>query len=150
MARKHREKHTIELNLTSLMDIVFQLIIFFILVTNFAAAELPELEPPDPTESTATDPGEIQKVMVNIVPSETAPGMARHLIVRGRTLPPAPAGYQQVTEILTDAREANPDLQVMLRADKRLRFEQIQPVMQAVTRAGIARLNLVSLVDTDD
>jgi hypothetical protein len=48
MARKMKERPRMDLNLTSMMDVSFQLIIFFILITNFAAADLPELDPPDP------------------------------------------------------------------------------------------------------
>jgi biopolymer transport protein ExbD len=51
MKLKKPEKSEMDLNMTSMLDIVFQLIIFFILVTNFAAADLPPLEPPDPIES---------------------------------------------------------------------------------------------------
>jgi biopolymer transport protein ExbD len=38
---------------------------------------------------------------------------------------------------------------VDLRADRNLFFEHVQPIMQSITRAGIARINLIAHTDDD-
>ena len=62
MARQPNQPAKAQLNLTSMMDIVFLLILFFLLVTNFASAELPKLEVLSLEETTITDVGVNQLV----------------------------------------------------------------------------------------
>ncbi len=144
------EKRAIELNMTSMLDIVFQLIIFFILVTNFAAADLPELTPPEGSQ--AFDAEYPFTRVVNIVPvGESAPGRARHVLIGGRELPINPNGMTALTNALKQEQDARPNdpMQVRLRVDKSLHFDQVQPVMQAITGAGISRVNLVAIMVED-
>ncbi len=161
---KHRkaEKSEIKLNMTSMLDIVFQLIIFFILVTNFAAADLPPLEPPDPLESKARELETAFKRTINIVPElrvvgtndrgrsiEEATGLAQRVQLADKHYAVDQASMKALTQELKDVQAMRPDqkLEIDLRVDKRLQFDQVQPVMIAITGAGIARVNLVALVD---
>lgn len=146
MARKVKEKPTMDLNLTSMMDVSFQLIIFFILITNFAAADLPELDPPDPLKSVAMEMPEIYRVQINIVPAGES-GEAKHLIVLGQKYPRN--AYDQVTAILVEKKQEYPELEVYIRADNSLHYEQVQPLMLAITKAGISRINLVAIRQRD-
>ena len=66
----------VDLNLTSMLDIVFQLIVFFLLVTNFASAELPKLKPPEIPDSQAIDVLNRKKITVNVIPYRNAGGEA--------------------------------------------------------------------------
>ncbi len=147
MAKKKHEANKLELNLTSMLDIVFQLIIFFILVTNFANAQLPKLELPRPEGSKAKEPEKVRKVIVNIVPvrdpDNKPTGQTKLLVVDGIQL--AATDYPGVTDYLKKELLEHPDLQVNLRADKGLHFEAVQPVMRAVTQAKIAHINLGAL-----
>lgn len=68
MAKKKREDNEVNLNLTSMMDVVFLLIIFFILITNFTTNENPELVPPKFDHSAAKELDDKGRIMVNIVP----------------------------------------------------------------------------------
>lgn len=145
MARKQKEKPQMDLNLTSMMDVSFQLIIFFILITNFAAADLPKLDPPDPRHSVAREMPDIQRVQINIVPiSEgSQSGQASHLVIYGKKYPRN--AYHEVTALLAEKKQENPDIEVYIRADNALYYDQVQPIMQAVTKAGISRINLVAI-----
>ena len=49
-----------------------------------------------------------------------------------------------ITATLRAARERNPKLEVNLRADAAIFFESVQPVMSAITNAGIGKINLVA------
>ncbi len=146
MAKKHRPKPPTQLNLTSMMDVVFQLIIFFILITNFAAADLPKLDPPDPTASTAREMPDINRVQINIVPAGDS-GEASHLVIYGNKYPRN--DYATVIGLLAGAKKLDEDVEVYIRADGMLYFEQVQPLMKAITEAGISRINLVAIRSSD-
>lgn len=139
-----RKKVNIELNLTSMMDVVFQLIIFFILVTNFAAADLPDLEPPAPEHSKARTLENVITRVVNVVPDKSKMGFAHYVLIADREIPLQ--RIAEVTQMLTEEKQRTPSLEVSLRVDRRIRFDQVEPVMRAVTAAGIAKINLVALV----
>jgi len=164
MKVRKAEKREIALNMTSMLDIVFQLIIFFILVTNFAAADLPELEPPTFPESKAQKPPEETIVRtVNIVPELIKQGVDE----RGREIFKATGRAAKVilgaehefavdresmaalTQVIKDIKDIHVDksFEIDLRVDQRLTFDQVQPVMVAITGAGVNRVNLVALVD---
>ena len=173
MKLKKPEKTDMNLNMTSMLDIVFQLIIFFILVTNFAAADLPPLEPPDPIESKARKIEEKPRI-VNIVPvmvKETDPetdvmedvstGRASHVVAYDKNFvlpgytPKLPKGEKtlpisDLITLLTDERirraENDEPMMVDLRVDKSLPYDQVAPIMKAITAAQITRVNLVALV----
>lgn len=151
MAKKRHEPAKLELNLTSMLDIVFQLIIFFILVTNFANAQLPKLELPEPAGSKAKANENVKKVIVNIVPvrdeNNKPTGQTKHLVIAGEKRPAN--DYAYITDYLKKQTALYPDLEVNLRADKGLHFEAIQPVMRAVTQAKIAHINLGAYEDRD-
>ncbi len=147
MARKKRQKsEPLQLNLTSMMDIVFQLIIFFLLVTNFTTNELPELEVPKPDESVAYAL-DTQRIVVNVMPSDDGEGTtAKELVVDAKIIPSGEEGI--LTEMLQkaiDERGGEPDkLEVDLRAGSTLAYDQIAPVIGAINQARIARINMVA------
>jgi len=162
--RKHREA-SLELNMTSMLDVVFLLIIFFILVTNFSAADLPELDPPDPTPSKARElENEVSRV-VNLVPvTRTVTNdrgqrvaqmgdTADRVVAYGEDIPLSPDGLKRLTDLLKrekERRDANEEkMTVDLRVHRSIPYRQVQPVMQATARAQIQRVNLVALVETN-
>ncbi len=141
-------KGSLELNMTSMLDIVFQLIIFFIMVTNFAAADLPPLEPPEGTEAFSSQYPFTRVINIVPFPEGKTPGSADHVLVGGVELPINPGGMKQLTDLLKNEQNTRPDIKmhVRLRVDKGLHYDQVQPVMEAVTNAGIARVNLVAIM----
>ncbi|QNN22778.1 biopolymer transporter ExbD [Planctomycetales bacterium ZRK34] len=148
MAKKHEvEKQEVSLNLTSMMDIVFQLIIFFLLVTNFTSAELPELEPPDLEHSEAIEIDGRDKLVINIIP-DSSTGMAKAVQVGMQKIPPG--AYNQLTDIVSQVKTDRPDVEIDLRADASINYENVQPVMNAITAAGVARINLVAYLDASN
>ena len=151
--RRERTQQDVNLNLTSMLDVIFLLIVFFILVTNFTTAQNVPMEPPAPEESQAFEPEERERVVVNVIP-EGDTGRADRLRVGIRDIP---AGqYGTLTELLEREREKlrerypEAELQVDLRADRSLDYNEVQPVMDAITAAGIGRINLVALLETGE
>jgi len=148
MARRHTHREPAQLNLTSMLDVILQLIIFFLLVTNFAAQTLPPLEPPSPTRSAAQDPFQPDRVTVNLLPDGARSGLADEVRVNMRAIPPG--DLAALTALLEAEKEKNPDVEIDLRVDRSIHYRHVQPVMNAVTAAGISRINLVAYTDTDD
>ncbi|MDH3585000.1 MAG: biopolymer transporter ExbD [Phycisphaerae bacterium] len=139
-------RQDVKLNLTSMMDIVFQLIIFFLLITNFTTAELPELEPPKPYDSQAVDNPKREKLIVNIIPAGST-GEPKGLKVGITEI--GLGNYADLTRLIKEHRDAQEaameGVEVDLRADKSIHYKFVQPVMNAITRAGVGRLNLICL-----
>jgi biopolymer transport protein ExbD len=132
------------MNLTPLLDVTFQLIIFFILVTNFAAANLPRIDVPSPEDSAAEPQVDASRIIVNVIP-RPGTSQADYLVVQGR-----PMGLYQLDRLaarLAEQVEHQPDLEVNLRADESIAYADIHPVMQAIARSGVVRVNLVALTD---
>jgi len=114
------------LNLTPLIDVVFLLLIFFLVATKFAEEER-ELDIPLPEASEArpliTQPPEL---FVNI-------NAAGEFIVSGEKLDLA--GLQ---EVLLRASNANPGrVSVIIRADRRCAWEVVVAAINACLRANI-------------
>ncbi len=142
MPRKARGAQASGLNITPLLDIVFLLIIFFLLVTNFSAAELPDLDPPDPDESQAKDRRAENRVVVNVIPEPSDPENVQKLRVGAQDVP---AGeYSRLTKLL---QQESDKVRIDLRADGSLPYTAIRPVMAAIAEAGIQRINMVAKVD---
>jgi biopolymer transport protein ExbD len=134
-----------ELNITSMLDVVLNLIMFFILITNFASASLPpEVKAPKLENSVATDKSDMAKVMLNVRPTDQNTGEVKDVLFANK--PYLVGNLSEVTEALKREKAINDDVAVTLRADRNIRFEQIQPVMTAITLAGIKTVNLVAEV----
>jgi biopolymer transport protein ExbD len=142
MARKKTELPKTELNITSMMDLVLNLLTFFVLVSNFAAAELPGLEPPDPADSRARASEAPNKFTINVIPDPREPSKAQWVQVGVEKLDP----HDTIALVDKLRREVkiSANVEVDLRADKALRYQEVQPVMAAITQAGITRVNVVA------
>ncbi len=152
----HRGPTTPQMNITPLIDVVFLLIIFFMLVNNIISEQsvqmiVPQLDEPT-TRELLDDSG---RIIVNIAPAEYAhserqgnpllfDGEARFIRVGLQTF--AADDLDGVTAALVEAKEAFPDAEVVLRSDGALYYGVVQPVMGAITRAGIDTINLVAFM----
>jgi len=160
-----RGPKTPEMNMTPLIDVTFQLIIFFMIVSNIVSEQtvemiVPDLEDPK-TRELADD---VKKVVVNIAPVApvterqdnplSGSGLVDYVLVGSDRF--SPGDSEGITNALKAAVERGPkdpdgksELEVLMRADAALYYEEVQPVMSAITAAGIARINLVALLPED-
>ena len=145
--RKQKKYKPIELNLLSLMDVTLLLIIFFILVNNFASTELPELEPPDPHQSYSFIDPKHTAVTVNLIPRVKGASEPKSLRVGQRDI--LPGDYRALTELIQVELAKNPDVEVDLRVDRGIHYQHVQPVMNAITAAGVGRINVISKIDPE-
>ncbi len=149
----HRGPTKPQMNITPLIDVVVLLIIFFMLVNNIISEQSVQMIVPQLDEPITHELDDAGRIIVNIAPADYAhreradnpllfDGEARFIRVGLQTF--AADDLEGVTAALIDARSAYPDAEVVLRSDGALYYGVVQPVMGAITRAGIDKINLVA------
>lgn len=145
-----------EMNITPLIDVVFLLIVFFMLVNNIVAEEQVKMLVPNLTEPETQELGEVEKLTISLVP----PGGQRGenpLILPGAAEPVAvqvgplqrfgPQDYEGITAAVAERLAATKgELEVVLRADAGLMYESVEPIMAAVTAAGVQTVHLAAFL----
>ena len=108
---------------------------------------LPRL--PQPEKSKAQALKIVDRVILNC---QFVPGDLVDLgdAVRYSVGPNPPEPLDSIARKLSLARNANPELKVVIRADKRLRYEQVRAVMEIVAASHIENMSLVAHVGTGD
>ncbi len=130
--------------MTPLIDVVFLLIVFFMLVSQFASAENVPMDLPKPEQSQAVKAKLTNRVVINCLlatPSSPATSGAAYSIGPLRV-----ASLDELSARLAAAKAANPKLQVVIRADRRLPYRTVHAVMKAVAEHRIEVMNLVAHV----
>lgn len=147
--RKKSELPKAELNITSMMDLVLNLLMFFVLVSNFAMAELPSMQPPKPNKSLARNIETSDKIVLNVIPEmiDRKPTGNASRIKFGANQEIIPSETGKLVEFLATEKNKSANVTIDLRADRALRYDQIQPVMAAITSAGISKINVVAQKD---
>ncbi len=114
-------------NMTPMIDIVFQLIVFFLVASHLAQQETQlELALPDAATGRPAIDAPTRRVVVNVQPSG-------ELSLSGQ--PVSAADLQQ--RIGVEARQHGDDIEVRIRADRRVPYRVIEPILTACTQAGI-------------
>ena len=156
------EDSTAHAPLTPMIDVVFQMIIFFIIAGRIASDEIAQLKLPDPTESQALKVDETQtpnRVIVNVVSADAdQPGgdpirarMAKSYVIGGRHIDVEDT--EALLYALEDRKKSSkePDeFVVEVRADRRVSFSEVQPVLVATAKAKIQRMNLAALLELSE
>ena len=144
------------MNITPLIDVVFLLIIFFMLVNNIVTEEVVEMELSQLDGSKAREIGELNRVVVNIAPQDfsrdgrqEAPlehvGTPAYVKVGTGSNSRFELGdIEGITGRLREVQATNPEVEVLLRADAAIFYNEVRPIMNAVTAAGIETVNLVA------
>lgn len=114
-------------NMTPMIDVVFQLIIFFLLSSHLAKQETQFALPLPSAESGQADPAdERARLTVNVLADGTA-------MFAGRATAP-----DELTRDLAERRTVHgDDLEVRIRSDRGVEYARIEPVLLACARAGI-------------
>ena len=118
-------------NVTPMIDVVMVLIVFFLIVGNMAAERLSPVDLPPAShglEARAATP-----LVVNVL----APGGTIEL--DGRRYEPS-----ELALIARERAQGDPDLVVQLRADRRLPFGAVRPVLDTLREAGVTTVRLAA------
>ena len=121
----------VSFNFTPVIDIVFDLLIFFVLTAQFSVLENEDVTLPVSTTGEVKDYSEFNNVVINVVnPDDPA------IKVLGDVL-----SYPELVEMLTDIRKKTQSegakLNVILRSDADIPFEKVALVMLAAGNAEI-------------
>lgn len=138
-------------NLTPMIDVTFLLVIFFILVSRITSVEQVPLELPDPSRPVSQPPSESPRLVVNLVgTADEAPRVLFDQI----EYPLSRSGRAALGDAMTARLLTIPDLQVNLRADRRIPYRHVDAVMLEIAEAGGragrpegVRVNLVVTAD---
>lgn len=121
------------LNMTPMIDVVFLLIIFFMVGTQFTKQErhIDVKLPGVGSMNTLVQTPARREVVID------AMGQA---FLDGQQMTPL-----QITERLADMRRRYPDLAVAVRADEQARQRDVIPVYGAISKAGVANMAVLGL-----
>lgn len=147
---------TPEMNMTPLIDVTFQLIIFFMLVNNIVAEQIVEMIPPTLKDPQTRELQEENQLVVNVAPQPfrysdrignedahlVAPGVSEGVQIRSQKFDLG--DVQGIAAAIREEVEANPAIKVILRADSALYYEEVQHVMAAISEAQVKEVHLVA------
>lgn len=121
------------LNLTPMIDVIFQLLIFFMVATTFQQDEM-EIDVELPKASTGSELAlETDEIVIHVKRNG-------ELVLHGQTVDRATLDRQ-----LALAAERNPETPVMIRGDRLVHHEDVIGVMDACGLAGLHSLSIGTL-----
>lgn len=123
----HARSSEANVQMTPMIDVVFLLVIFFLVSSHLARQEV-QMPLPLPTASSGERPGETatRRVTINVL------GDGR-LLLAGK-----PVEASQLRERLVAARdESGPEIEVRIRGDRAVAYQHVEPILLACARAGI-------------
>ncbi|QDU66664.1 ExbD/TolR family protein [Engelhardtia mirabilis] len=141
---KHDPETDMEMNMTPMIDVVFLLIIFFMIITDLTQQELEQLVLPVAVEAVEDKPDKDERrPIVNIKQDGT-------IIVRREVIyTPEEDDYTRLKEYLVDMAQLMdkdtpeglsvmvPDDPILIRADENTPFKMIQKIMELCGQKGI-------------
>lgn len=131
MALKAKLEEAEGINMTPMLDVVLNLLVFFLLCSSFANAER-RLDLELPTVKQAMP-------MVDMPEEITINVSAEGQIVVATT----PLSLDQLTQVLEKARKNFPEQAVAIRGSKDVRYQKVAEVIALCKRVGIARLDVL-------
>ncbi len=148
------------MNMTPLIDVTFQLILFFMLVNNIIADEAIQLKVPTLEDPKTRELGDVNRVIISVAASTDYDQKARdanplafeprariisvgHLSWNLEAMTHSDA-LKELEKLLLDEKQKDPNVQVLLRADAALHYSEVEPVMAVITQCKIETVNLVA------
>jgi biopolymer transport protein ExbD len=140
MARLPAEEKPEELNMTPMIDVVFLLIIFFILASHFVRQETQmQLALPAAETGEQAELEERRRVLINVLPSGE--------ILLGTvpvTLADLPKRLEQASQ------QAEGKLEVRIRSDRSAAYRTVEPILLASARAGVWKVSFAVITKSDE
>jgi biopolymer transport protein ExbD len=122
LARRHAHTEDAEINITPMLDIVFIMLIFFIVTTSFTKETGTVIAKPEAERAQALQNGTI---LIGIRPNDDIWMAKRQIELR------------EVRQMVERAKSENPEGSVVIVADKGSRIGTVTQVMDQVRLAGI-------------
>jgi len=115
------------INMTPMIDVVFQLIIFFLLASHLGQQESQTaIELPAATSGNRADDDDARRVTVNVLGDGG-------LVLSGRRL----ANGELDRVLRVERTGVGPNLEVRVRCDRSAPYRHVEPILVACTKAGV-------------
>jgi biopolymer transport protein ExbD len=134
-----RRRHSQDVNLTPLIDVVFLLLIFFMVSTTFEKQTRIEVELPT-AETVAEQPEEPEKLEILIDRT------GRFYLNERELLNTEPATLKSAVHRVADGRA---DLPVMIKADGAAPYQAVITAMDVLSQLGLTRMSFVATRTTE-
>jgi biopolymer transport protein ExbD len=144
MKRARRDSRTIQPNLTPMVDVVFLLIVFFIVVAQITTSERFELILPKLLHAQTTPQSDERRVVINVVPEAEMEAQQGAFLLAGSAFGHTEEAYEELVRRLSKIRGRDPSIAVSVRADRSEQYERVHVALRACQDAGITRVNLIA------
>lgn len=125
-----QEEENFEIPMTSLIDVVFLLLIFFLVATNFTRREMDHAVTLPQSESGVKPSNVPTRLVINIREDGT-------LVVNGRIMV-----EDELRGLVTDFAAAHPERPAVIRADARVTYQAVMKVFGICRSGGVQSINL--------
>ncbi|MEI7958868.1 MAG: biopolymer transporter ExbD [Verrucomicrobiota bacterium] len=129
---RHQLTTLSELNVTPLLDLAFVLLIIFMITTPLMEKSSKLVLPTNKGADGAVEPSQVEMISID-----------KDALV---TINAAPVALDAVEASLVALRDSKPGLAVVIRAHKELSVQKLVELMDAIKRAGITKVGVVSTV----
>lgn len=147
MRYRHRRSRTSSMlgfSATPLIDLIFTLSIFYMLISRFSTDEQTPMELPQPQQSQAVVPKMPDRAVINCRPADGSDPAERSAAYSLGPNRPEPLAV--ISERLAAWKRETPELKVVIRADRRIPYSQVRSVMRMLTEKEVPVLNVAALV----
>ncbi len=124
----HRDEEELCSNITSLIDVIFILLIFFMVSTQFKRASLPLDLPGTEASEQSVDEDSVKVLAVNSFSME----------LDGKTV-----SLEDLQPLLQKLYADNPNLTLSLECERTVDFEHIVQILTKIQNAGISKIGIV-------
>lgn len=145
--RSRRPESIAGFNFTPLIDVMFLLTIFFMLVARFTVVEQVPMELPRPDDSQAAERKLNEPIVINCrLPEGAGDAEMQPIYSLGANPPEA---LETIAPRLAMLKQDTADLRVLIRADRRLPYAAVRDAMREAARCGIRDLHVAVLTEMD-
>ncbi len=128
-------------NMTPMIDVVFLLIIFFLVSSHLARREVElELDLPGAATGRRTEEDQSRRVVVNVLPQEKPEG---RIMVAGRLM----RDDELARLIEYESRRTGRQLEVRIRSDRKAPYRVVEPIMVACARSGVWKVTFAVVAE---
>ncbi len=130
---KPQKKHSPEINITSLIDIIFILLIFFMVSSTFLRPSIDIKLPVAAYEDTS------EREMINVFV-----GSELEIFIEDE-----PISLETIQKTLMERTASNPELAIMLYCDSTLTFDNVVKVMDIFKKSGVKNVAIATSGDSE-
>ncbi len=127
-------RKSVAFNMTPMIDIVFQLIIFFLVSSHLAQTQNQyELDLPTAKggESSNEEDDKSPRLIINVIPPQPQSNEYQILLAG------EPVDLSQLKQKLLYERKTRPQLEIRIRASQATPYRFIEPILQTCAKAGV-------------